>query len=362
MTDLDAFNFMKILRPLILILPVLLAACSDSNNNSSSGKDRPELGLTFSEAPLDLPGIAANCSLDVRYGEAERNLLDICLPQSDEPTPLVLYFHGGAYVQGDKGSVYGQFPDDIRELLRSGIAFATINYPFIDIEPPYDDEGVINPLTHSARALQFLRYHFESLNIDPEQVASYGVSAGASTSLWLGTHDDIADPENADPVLRESSRIKAVGALYTQGTLNFLAWEEILEPVVGPIFGETGVPAVAEALGAGPLLFGATGTNSVEEVESPDFMPYLENIDFIANMDAGDAPIYAYNDNSLFQGSEEFASLINLFLHHTLHVLALHDRAVEVGLENVMYAIDPEYGLEDPSGEELIPFLKRHIQ
>lgn len=342
---------------------LILAACSDSNSSGPAPAEAtPSLQLSYSDAPIELPGIAADCALDIRYGEAERNLLDICLPDSDEPTPLVLYFHGGAYVQGDKSFAYEGHADDIREFLQAGIAFATINYPFILIEPPYDDEGVIKPLTHSARALQFLRYHFESLNIDPEQIASYGVSAGASTSLWLGTHDDLADPDNPDPVLRESTRLNAVGALYTQGTLNFLAWEEILEPVVGPIFGETSVPVVAEALGAGPLLFGATGEDTVAEVESPDKRPYLENIDFIANMDASDAPIYAYNDNALFEGSDEFASLINLFLHHTLHVLALHDRAQEVGLENVMYAIDPEYGLEDPSGEKHVSFLMRHIQ
>ena len=279
-TDPDSFDLMKLLRPLILILPFLLAACSDSNDNSSSAEDRPQLGLNFSEAPIDLPGIAANCSLDVRYGEAERNLLDICMPESDEPTPLVIYFHGGAYYVGDKSSVYNDFPNDIRDFLQSGIAFATINYPFINIDPPYDDEGVIKPLTHSARALQFLRYHAESLNIDAEQVASYGVSAGASTSLWLGTHDDLAKPGNPDPVLRESTRLKAAAALHTQGTLNFISWEEILAPVVGNFFEETSIPVVAVELGAAPLLFGATGTDTVEELETPEMIAYLENIDF----------------------------------------------------------------------------------
>lgn len=118
--------------------------------------------------------------------------------------------------------------------------------------------------------------------------------------MWLGTHDDLADPDNADPVLRESSRLKA-----------------------------------------------------------PEKQPYLENIDALGLMDAGDAPIYAYNDSNLFAGN-----LVNLFLHHALHVLALYDKAQEVGLENVMYAIDPEpeYSLTDPSGENHISFLKRHIQ
>jgi len=279
---------------------------------------------------------------------------------------LVIYFHGGAYYLGDKSDITTYFADDIREFLKAGIAIATINYSFIDINEPYDDIGVIKPLEDSARALQFLRYHYQSLNLDPEQVASYGISAGASTSLWLGTHDDLADPDNADPVLRESSRLKAVAALFTQGTLNFLRWEEILAPAVEPILGTTDLLTVATALGAGPLLFAASGTDTVEELRAPEKQPYLENIDALGLMDAGDAPIYAHNYSSDPGGNDPLDPLFLLdsFLHHPLHVLALFDRAQEVGLENVMYADDPDpkFSLTDPSGEDHISFLKGHIQ
>jgi para-nitrobenzyl esterase len=348
---------MNVLRLGISLLFVTLIACSDgSDGGSNVGGEavRPQLDLAFTAPPIELPGIRASYSANVRYGDGERNVLDIYLPESDQPTPLVIYFHGGAYYLGDKSNIS---TDDIRAFLEAGIAIATINYSYIDINPPYDDVGVIKPLQDSARALQFLRYYHQSLNLDPEQVASYGISAGASTSLWLGTHDDLADPDNADPVLRESSRLKAVAALYTQGTLNFLRWEEILAPVVGPILGTTDVLTVATSLGAGPLLFAATGTDTVEEVKSPEKQPYLENIDALGLMDAGDAPIYAYNDSTIFKDS-----LLNLFLHHALHVIALHDKAQEVGLENVMYAIDPQFPLADPSGEDHVSFLKRHIQ
>ena len=168
-------------------------------------------------------------------------------------------------------------------------------------------------------------------------------------------------------MLRESTRLKAVGALYTQATYNFLRWEEVLAPVIEPLvvaglFASGSVPAVAADLGAGPLLFGATASDSVEELESLEKRPYLENIDMIGNMDASDAPIWAFNDSNLFTGDAEFASLINLFLHHALHVIALHDRAQAVGLENVMSVVDPLFVLEDPSGEDHISFLIRHIK
>jgi hypothetical protein len=150
-----------------------------------------------------------------------------------------------------------------------------------------------------------------------------------------------------------------VAALSTQGTLNVLRWEEILAPVVeplAPILGGADILTVATTLGAGPLLFAATGTDSVEEMNSSEKRAYLENIDALSLMDAGDAPIYAYNNSSELEGD-----LLNFFLHHALHVLALSEKAQEVGLENVMYAIDPQFPLEDPSGEDHISFLKRHI-
>ncbi len=48
-------------------------------------------------------------------------------------------------------------------------------------------------------------------NVDKTRVAAYGGSAGAGTSLWLAFHDDLADPKSADPVLRESSRLRMRG-------------------------------------------------------------------------------------------------------------------------------------------------------
>ena len=354
-----------------LVTPILLltlAACGGSggsggNNNGAEQPQAsaPELPLAFSESPIALPDTPAEFAADVEYGDGPRNVFDVFLPDSDEPTPLVLYFHGGGYTGGDKSIAYEAHADEIREFLAAGIAFATVNYHLLSLEPPLDPDGVIRPLTESARALQFMRYYANSLNIDPEQVASYGVSAGASTSLWLGTRDDLADPENEDPVLRESTRIKAIGALYTQSTLDVVRWQQVLAPVVDPLApvlgGSTEIPVVASALGATDFLFTILGVDSVEEIDSEENATYRRNIDVLENMDAGDAPLYAFNDNEPFKDD-----LVNLFLHHTLHALALKERAVEVGLEHVIYAIDPVYAVDDPSGEGHVSFLIRQLR
>jgi hypothetical protein len=346
---------------------LILAACSDgsdSNHSKAGGQQEvsaPQLALSFSPPPIDLPDTVAEFASEVQYGDGPRNVFDVFLPDSEEPTPLVIYFHGGAYTRGDKSAAYEAHSDEIREFLAAGIAFATINYHLLSLEAPLDPDGVIRPLTDSARALQFMRYHADSLNIDPEQVASYGVSAGASTSLWLGTHDDLADPDNEDPVLRQSTRIKAVGALFTQSTLNVVRWQQVLAPVVEPLApvlgGSTEIPVVAASLGVTDLLFTILGVESIEEIDSEENIEYRRNIDVLELMDAGDAPLYVYNDNAPFEDD-----LVNLFLHHTLHAIALKEQALLVGLEHVIYAIDPVFSIDDPSGEGHMSFLIGHLR
>ncbi|MEI6425472.1 MAG: hypothetical protein WCP55_24890, partial [Lentisphaerota bacterium] len=38
---------------------------------------------------------------DVRYGEHERNVMDVWLAKSDTPTPCVMMIHGGGWLGGD---------------------------------------------------------------------------------------------------------------------------------------------------------------------------------------------------------------------------------------------------------------------
>ncbi|MEH6589124.1 MAG: alpha/beta hydrolase [Halioglobus sp.] len=357
---------MHILRPgLFLAFFVFVVGCSDGSDRKSNQQEpeSPRLELTFTEAPIDLPDIVADYSADVRYGDGERNLFDIFLPDSDEPTPLVIYYHGGGYFTGDKSDAYEYHPDDIRAVLAEGVAYATVSYHLLSLEPPLDEDGVIHSLEDGARALQFIRHYADSLNIDPEQIAVYGVSAGASTSLWLGTHDDLADPDNEDPVLHESTRINAIGALHTQSTLNVIRWEDVLEIAIAPLaplLGGTDIPNIVNKLNSTNFMFTILGVSSIEEIYEEANTAYRDNIDIFTLMDSGDAPIYARNVSPQLTPNPE--DLVNLFLHHALHAQALHNWAEAAGLESVIYAYDPGFTLEHPSGEGHVSFLLGHIK
>lgn len=63
------------------------------------------------------------------------------------------------------------------------------------------------------RAVQFVRFHAKDYGINPAAIAGMGHSAGATMTTFLAVLDDIADPQAADPINRESSRIQAAAPL-----------------------------------------------------------------------------------------------------------------------------------------------------
>jgi len=159
-------------------------------------------------SPIDLEGIQARFHADVAYGDNSLNKFDIFIARTKKPAPLVIYIHGGGFTIGDKSDAYAAGgPFVIRELLKNGISFASVNYQLLEQK---DEDGVIKPLNDCKRALQFIRSESEVLNIDKEKIVLYGFSAGAGASLWIGFNDDMADIDNDDPVLRESTRLKGI--------------------------------------------------------------------------------------------------------------------------------------------------------
>ena len=159
---------------------------------------------------------------DVAYGSHERDKLDLYLAKgaSGASTPLVVLIHGGGFRNGDK-SRWGE-DKTTKELLSHGISCAAVNYPFLDHMPIQDI------LRHCARAVQFLRSRSGEWKLDKTRFAAMGGSAGAGTSLWLATHDDMADPKAEDVVLRESTRITCAVCNSTQATYDVTRWESFL--------------------------------------------------------------------------------------------------------------------------------------
>jgi len=148
---------------------------------------------------------------DFSYGPHERQVFDIWLTPSNngEPTPLVIYIHGGGFRAGNKNSIK---VSSIKQFQEAGLSVAAIHYRLSDVG------AYPIMMEDAARCLQMIRSHAKQWNLNPDKVACYGGSAGAGISLWLGFHKDLGDPGSDDPIARQSTRIMAVATANGQPT------------------------------------------------------------------------------------------------------------------------------------------------
>ncbi|MBT6158226.1 MAG: DUF1080 domain-containing protein [Planctomycetaceae bacterium] len=155
---------------------------------------------------------------DVSYGPHPKQLIHFWQAESKEPTPVLLFIHGGGWMGGGRmGGLTAMLP----EILEAGISVASVEYRFI---PEATADGVVppvkGPLHDAARALQFIRSKAKEWNIDKQRIGASGGSAGACSSLWLAFHPDMADPTSDDAVARESTRLWCAAVRGAQTTLD----------------------------------------------------------------------------------------------------------------------------------------------
>lgn len=183
---------------------------------SQSTKSAPPEVKAKAKAKSKVPAVPPTFA-NVAYGDHPRQVLDFYQAESPTPTPVVLYIHGGGWVNGDKAGAGGL----ARTMLKNGISVASINYRYTtqadaaDVKPP-----VKWPLEDAARALQFVRSKAKEWNIDKTRIGATGGSAGACSSLWLAFHDDMAKPDSRDPVARESTRLTCAAVNGAQTSLD----------------------------------------------------------------------------------------------------------------------------------------------
>jgi len=154
---------------------------------------------------------------NVAYGPHERNVLDLWQANSDQPTPLVVYIHGGGFRNGSKESIKA---GTLRALLDAKISVAALNYRFTKHAPL--------PAAHydCRRALQFLRSKGTEWNFDKARVGAFGGSAGAQLCMYLAFHDEMAKPDSDDPIGRESTRLSCVATRGGQSTMDVEWWKK----------------------------------------------------------------------------------------------------------------------------------------
>jgi para-nitrobenzyl esterase len=338
---------------------LLLVLLSFSCAKKTANPEAPGTNITFSNSPFDLLGINAKFAKDISYDSKARTQFDIWLPNSNTPTGLVIYVHGGGFTSGDKDFVYTaqsggawDFPTDIRFLLQNNIAFATIRYTLLNTTG--ETEGIKKSMDDVRRALQYIRSRANDFNIAKDKIILAGNSAGAGTSLWIAFNNDFANASSSDIVLRESTRVKAVVARETQASYN------IEDRWVNDVFADYGVTwsqILANETGNIQKIYGVSST---AQYQSPATVAYRAEVDMLALMTADDPEIWVNNTlRDVVNPYSPFST--DIPSHHAFHARELRERADAAGIRNVTYYGKNPIIYSHPSNESWTQFCKRKI-
>jgi acetyl esterase/lipase len=252
---------------------------------------------------------------DVCYGSHPRNVLDFYRAPSETPRPVLIFFHGGGFVGGDKRSMASS--DRLPRFLAAGISVVAANYRFI---AGPDSEPFPGPMKDGARVIQFVRSKAAEWNLDPARVALIGGSAGACMSMWLAMHDDLADPTSDDPVARQSTRVSCVVAYGGQSSLDP---EWILEHIGGN-------PSIH------PSVTPFYGIQSIEELAKPELRAKIREASPITYATKDDPPMYLAYATPLEGTPLPPETPIGTSIHHARFGKLVKDTYDDLGIECVL--------------------------
>ncbi|MGE4488684.1 MAG: alpha/beta hydrolase fold domain-containing protein [Kiritimatiellales bacterium] len=267
---------------------------------------------------------------DVAYGEAPAMKLDFWKAESDKPTALFVWIHGGGFRGGNKTPVN---PFLLNAFLKNGVSVASINYRLTGVGP-YPMQ-----MLDSARAVQFLRSKAAEWNIDPALVAAGGGSAGSGISQWLGFHDDLADPASDDPISRESTRLCCVLALNMQSTYDPRVIKEI-------------IPGTAYNDSALKPFYGVPNDFdwSADQIDAR-LDALIKDASPINHLTTDDPPVFIFH-------TERTRTPGNI--HHPNFGNHLEDAMKKLGIECVRRT-DADYDAPNAQYDEMVRFTLRHL-
>ena len=241
---------------------------------------------------------------EIAYGPLPEQKLNLWIVPSDKPTPLIVHIHGGGFIQGAKQDTIDAAV--FEKLAARGVSYASVQYRFQSAEFPLPEV-----LRGIARSIQFLRFKAGVWNLDKDRIGTFGSSAGAAAGAWLGMHDDLADANHVDPVLRESSRVQAVWAISVAATMDVWQW-----PKYNPLFSERMVRAWIARWGYDPDT----------DPDDPRIVAWRRQLHFPDLASADDAPMVIVN--------EHFADNV---AHNPHSSKALYEACRQAGMEVCLY-------------------------
>jgi len=198
-------------------LILLLTSCGTVNPDSRAGRITAHQLAAVEEARL-LPTslqteertateFEVRTVKNIRYYEEsdqheEKHLLDLYLPRTEEPFPVIHFVHGGAWFFGHKEQrvvFLGAYKNLGEGFARRGIGVAISNYR---LSPTFKHPAHIKDV---AMAWDWLLNHIDTYGGDPERMVLMGQSAGGHLVSLLAT-----DPSYLKALGRSETHINAV--------------------------------------------------------------------------------------------------------------------------------------------------------
>lgn len=161
--------------------------------------------------------------------------LDLHVPQdADGPVPVVVWIHGGGWMEGDRRHVPFQWGQQhlFDTVVASGMAVATVDYRLLG-------EAAFPACVHDCvAAVRYLHRYAEVLGVDADRIGVWGESAGAHLASMVAF---LGSQELADPRLLGTVGV-ATGPVRTRAAVLF--------------YGPMGLDPLRDSLDFGPAPFG----------------------------------------------------------------------------------------------------------
>ncbi len=158
----------------------------------------------------------------------QRIMFDLYLPyeevRPEGDLPVVIFFHGGGWRNGDKYKVNSNGAATVvDELLKRGVAVAAANYRFV-----VDGEVFVPTVVSDAKdVVAFIHRDGKRYGLDGERIIVWGGSAGGHLSLMCGFTDEQSFPGDRK-LSRWRVRPTGVVSWYGSGDFTLGSWEDAL--------------------------------------------------------------------------------------------------------------------------------------
>ncbi|XBQ14986.1 MAG: alpha/beta hydrolase [Oceanicaulis sp.] len=194
------------MRPLLLALPLLLAACASPAVEVAADPYAAERPITWRQL-LDRPREAADAR--IAYGPGDNDYGELWLPDAarhgDGPHPLVVMIHGGCWRAEIPGTILqDQLAADLK---RRGYAVWNLTYPRVG----HADGAYPGTFASLAAGMDTVRDLAAAHPIDAGRAVAIGHSAGGHLALWAAARPNL--PEGAPGASEDPFTPRAVISL-----------------------------------------------------------------------------------------------------------------------------------------------------